>query len=242
MMDGLEVSNAGFSKETQATQAAIEVGERFRSGQSSIPLVELQQLTFVLLPGSRPPEAYQNWQIIVQAVSALLLAFGNQRQLLFLGAIAPQLDSAPLQRTLESFGWQADIVPNLNQSDQLLFKQYRARLVLTKSGFNSCIHQADFALAMAGTATEQFVGLGKPAITFPGEGPQFTPKFAEAQTRLLGPAITLVEQPAHVVSVVQSLLREPDRLQLIQANGIRRMGTPGAAERIAQCLMQLPLK
>lgn len=243
MMDGLEVSNADFSNENQENQVTIEEGKRLRFEQSPIPLAELQRLTFVLLPGSRPPEAYQNWQVIVQAVSALLLALGNQRQLLFLGAIAPQLDLAPLQQTLEGFGWQlADIPQNANQFDRLVFKQYRACLILTKSGFNSCIHQADIALAMAGTATEQFVGLGKPAITFPGAGPQFTPKFAEAQTRLLGPAITLVEQPTHVVGIVQSLLRDPDRLQLIQASGRRRMGTPGAAQRIAECLMQLHLK
>jgi len=40
---------------------------------------------------------------------------------------------------------------------------------------------------MAGTATEQFVGLGKPAIAIPGIGPQFTAAFAEAQSRHLGP-------------------------------------------------------
>lgn len=214
MMDGLEAGNTDFLVNDNQPDAAQ------------------QRLTFVLMPGSRPPEAYENWQVIMQAVSALLIAFGNQRQLLFLGAIASQLDLAPLQQTLEAYGWR------LTETAPLTFNQYRARLILTQSGFNDCLHQADFALAMAGTATEQFVGLGKPAIIFPGAGPQFTPKFAEAQTRLLGPAISLVEQPSRVANVVQSLLQDPDRLQLIQANGTRRMGTPGAAERIANCLMQ----
>ena len=39
---------------------------------------------------------------------------------------------------------------------------------------------------MAGTATEQAVGLSKPVIQMVGNGPQFTKKFAEAQRRLLG--------------------------------------------------------
>ena len=60
---------------------------------------------------------------------------------------------------------------------------------------DSLLKQADIAIAMAGTATEQFVGLGKPAVIFPGEGPQFTYAFAEAQSRLLGCSITLVESP-----------------------------------------------
>lgn len=190
------------------------------------------RLTIVLLPGSRPPEAYENWQILLQAVSALVMALGNQRQFLFLAAIAPQLDPTPLRQLLEQFGWRADA------ADPQIFDQYQARLILTQTDFNDCLHQSDLALAMAGTATEQFVGLGKPAITFPGAGPQFTPRFAEAQTRLLGAAVTLVESPARSVAAVQSLLQDPDRLQWIQANGVRRMGHPGAADRIAQCLQQ----
>lgn len=190
------------------------------------------RLTIVLLPGSRPPEAYENWQILLQAVSALVMALGNQRQFLFLAAIAPQLDPTPLRQLLEQFGWRADA------ADPQIFDQYQARLILTQTDFNDCLHQSDLAMAMAGTATEQFVGLGKPAITFPGAGPQFTPRFAEAQTRLLGAAVTLVESPARSVAAVQSLLQDPDRLQWIQANGVRRMGHPGAADRIAQCLQQ----
>jgi uncharacterized protein (TIGR03492 family) len=190
-------------------------------------------LTFVLLPGSRLPEAYENWQNIMQAVSALLMALGKQRQLLFLGAIAPQVDLAPLRQILETYGWRLT-----DQGSQLTFTQYRASLLLSQSAFNDYLHQADVALAMAGTATEQFVGLGKPAISFPGAGPQFTARFAEAQTRLLGPSVTLVEQPHQAVAVVQSFLQDPDRLQLIQANGQRRMGTAGAADRIARCLLK----
>ena len=39
---------------------------------------------------------------------------------------------------------------------------------------------------MAGTASEQAIGLGKPVIQIEGQGPQFTKSFAEAQRRLLG--------------------------------------------------------
>jgi uncharacterized protein (TIGR03492 family) len=51
-------------------------------------------------------------------------------------------------------------------------------LLLVSSDF---LAWGDLALAMAGTATEQFVGLGKPALVIPGAGPQFTRLFAERQ-------------------------------------------------------------
>ena len=39
---------------------------------------------------------------------------------------------------------------------------------------------------MAGTASEQAIGLAKPVIQIEGKGPQFTKSFADAQRRLLG--------------------------------------------------------
>jgi uncharacterized protein (TIGR03492 family) len=188
-------------------------------------------LTLVLLPGSRVPEAYQNWQHILKAVRGVLTLF-RRRKLLLLGAIASSLELPPLQQALQAQGWrQQPAAPDLK------FVQHSATLVLTQSAFEDCLHQADFAIAMSGTATEQFVGLGKPAVILPGEGPQFTPAFAEAQTRLLGPSAILVKQPTKVADTIEALLQDPDRLQLINENGRRRMGKPGAAQRIAKVLM-----
>jgi uncharacterized protein (TIGR03492 family) len=95
---------------------------------------------------------------------------------------------------------------------------------------------ADLALATAGTATEQFVGLGKPVIAIPGQGPQFTRAFAQRQTRLLGESVTLVADPEAVGKVAIEILADPQRRLAIQANGKTRLGTAGAAERIARHL------
>ncbi|HBB35064.1 MAG TPA: hypothetical protein DDZ80_25650 [Cyanobacteria bacterium UBA8803] len=205
---------------------------------------EMQRsLVITLLPGSRVPEAYDNWQLIVRATIGLLNTY-NERSLLFLAPIAPALSLDPLRETLEAQGWRQESstssLSNLQLTDPtaLAFKQKKARLVLTQTDYNLCLRQGDCCIAMAGTATEQFVGLGKPAIAIPGNGPQFTPAFAEAQTRLLGPSLVLVKQPEDVAVVVQQLLRDPDRLQLIAENGRRRMGQPGAASRIANGLVE----
>ncbi|MDB5098810.1 MAG: hypothetical protein JWM80_3231 [Cyanobacteria bacterium RYN_339] len=101
-------------------------------------------------------------------------------------------------------------------------------------GFADVAHACDVAVAMAGTATEQLVGLGKPVISVAGAGPQFTAAFAEAQTRLLGPSIRcLPADAATVMAEIRSLLADKPRLELIAANGRERMGAPGASQRIA---------
>ena len=180
----------------------------------------------------------------------------GDRQLLFLGAIAWGLSLDPFCQILENAGFQQSVgagfsdiplpkqtiplnpLSNIPTPGILTFSKKNASIILTQHAYNECLHLAQVAIAMAGTATEQFVGLGKPAITFPGKGPQFTYSFAEAQSRHLGASIILVEHPNQVADAVQSLLNDPQRLQLISENGFRRMGKPGAARRIAQCLIE----
>jgi uncharacterized protein (TIGR03492 family) len=111
-------------------------------------------------------------------------------------------------------------------------------LTLTQEHNREFFKQADVAIAMAGTATEQFVGLGKPVVIFPGEGPQFTYNFAEAQARLLGCAILLVEKPGHVGKAIARVIDDEPLLKQIIFNGKRRMGEAGAAKRIAECLQK----
>ncbi|MGK7918889.1 MAG: lipid-A-disaccharide synthase-related protein [Trichodesmium sp.] len=221
------------------------------------------QLTITLLPGSRSPEAYANWEIIVQSVVGLLESFPQQK-FLFLAAIAPNLDLESLITLLKSYHWRAEREikthtqssilqlpidnpqPNFFSGEgrikfpiKLISPNKNASIILNQQAFPEFVHRGDLAIAMAGTATEQFVGLGKPAIAIPGNGPQFTPAFAEAQSRLLGISLILVKHPQEVASAVNSLLENPERRELIAKNGIRRMGKPGAAQRIANFLMEL---
>ena len=216
-------------------------------------LQKRRSLTILLLPGSRPPEAYNNWEQIIAAAEGLSAAFGD-RNLIFLAAIAPSLNLKPLCQVLVNAGFVGEgsleisgveqiihLNPPLQESKfqkELTFKQKNASVILTQHAYNECLHIAEMAIAMAGTATEQFVGLGKPAITFPGNGPQFTYTFAEAQSRHLGASIILVENPQQVADAMHSLLNDRERLKLIAENGLRRMGKPGAAKRIAQCLIE----
>ena len=199
-----------------------------------IPEPDWQQvpLTVALLPGSRAPEVYENWILILEAVQALVETWNTPLE--FVGAIAPSLAIEPLIAALQQYTWQASSDP----IGQTFWQQGNNILRLTQTEFISTLERAHWAIALAGTATEQAVGLGKPVITIPGKGPQFTPAFAEAQTRLLGPSVLLCHRPEAVVDIVRSLQQQPEWRQQIAENGRRRMGTPGAAERIARCLVE----
>ncbi|MGK7899513.1 MAG: lipid-A-disaccharide synthase-related protein, partial [Xenococcus sp. (in: cyanobacteria)] len=202
-------------------------------------------LSILLLPGSRMPEALGNWQQIITAVLEVIREFPD-RDLLFIGAIAPSLNSKAFQEEVLNQGWQliaSDQLPQKNQDDGRVFlSKQDATLCLTQNSYGACLQQADIAIAMAGTATEQFVGLGKPAIIMPGNGPQCTFAFMEAQTRLLGCSVTLVTNPQQVGKAIASLLNDRQKLQEIAHNGKTRMGTPGAARRIALKLKETLLE
>lgn len=203
------------------------------------PTDETGPLVVLLMPGSRIPEAYDNWERILKAVLSLMWEFRDQ-ELLLLGAIAPSLDPEKLLETLHQAGWRdrPSNHPLAQIPETIAVGQKQATLLIQTQAFSDYLHWGDVAIATAGTATEQFVGLGKPVVSLPGAGPQFTARFAEAQTRLLGPAVSVVQKPEQVAGAIHNLLRDPDRIQLIGQVGQARMGNPGAARRIAENLLE----
>ena len=189
--------------------------------------------TIVLLPGSRPPEAYDNWAKIIIAANSLI-SVDRQRSLLFLAACTTTLDLGILQGILTGAGW-------MQMVDQrgIYYRRENATLMISTHAYAECLHLGDCAIAMAGTATEQFISLGQPAFIIPGSGPQFTPAFAEAQTRLLGESVILVSTPENVGREIDRLFQQPDKLRSIASNGRLRMGIDGAAKRIADRVIDL---
>lgn len=191
------------------------------------------RLNILLLPGSRIPESLKNWHKILDAVRGTIKAL-PQAIISFDAAIAPSLDLEPFVVDATTQGWQL----THRQAQTVTLIQNKQTLILSQQHYRQFLQQADIAIAMAGTATEQFVGLGKPAIVFPGDGPQFTYAFAEAQSRLLGCSISMVQSPARVGAAIANIIAAPQLLEEIAVNGRRRMGEAGAAQRIARCLQQ----
>ncbi|MEM1240836.1 MAG: lipid-A-disaccharide synthase-related protein [Cyanobacteria bacterium P01_H01_bin.26] len=209
---------------------AYDAGNPMMDG-FSIPLGQTPPdqmgLTVLLLPGSRAPEAYENWIRLLQGANDIIHHAGQP--VTFLVAAAPSLELTTLTTALADHGWQPQTVG---------YGQGKGTLHLAQGTFISYAQRANVAIATAGTATEQFVGLGKPVITLPGDGPQFTHSFAQAQARHLGPSVTLVQHPHQVGQTLLSILQDPQRRAAIYKNGLHRMGPPGAGQRIAEILVK----
>ncbi|MEM9568213.1 MAG: lipid-A-disaccharide synthase-related protein [Cyanobacteria bacterium P01_E01_bin.34] len=174
---------------------------------SLLTSISTERPALLLLPGSRSPEAYRNWSLMADTVRRL------PNDIWCYAALAPQLDCERLQNA-----WPRELTAP----------------VTIQGHFAECAQRANVVLGMSGTANEQCVGLGKPVITIPGVGPQFTYKFAETQRRLLGRSVTLAKNPEEAAIAIQRAIEySPD----LMANAIERMGTSGASRRIA-CKIQ----
>lgn len=195
--------------------------------------------TIALLPGSRLPEAAHNFRLQLQLVleiARVMPAGGLQ----FRAALVPTLQQQ-LPEIAAQEGWQL-------QGNELACKpaggEGEVAVRCYADAFSDILHRANLVVGMAGSAVEQAVALGKPAIQIPGPGPQFTYRFAEAQMRLLGSSVqTIGTGPATPETLKQAARRvvetlaDSDYLADCQQNGRHRFGPPGASERMANLLI-----
>jgi uncharacterized protein (TIGR03492 family) len=207
---------------------------------SSLPSDNHSLLKILLLPGSRLPEAINNWKLILDAVESIIDS--QFSEVIFLAAIAPSLNLSNFTEFLSLRQWQDKTLKSvnlpINDSYLMVFTKKRVKLILSQNAYNQCLNYCDISVAMAGTATEQFVGLGKPVISFSGNGPQYNVRFAENQSRLLGISLQLVNNPSQVAEKIQELLSNPDLWQSIAINGKKRLGEIGAAKKIAEFIIK----
>jgi uncharacterized protein (TIGR03492 family) len=190
-----------------------------------------------LLPGSRLPEAVRNFKLQMRFVQAAVQLMGDGVQ--FRAALIPALMN-DLGILASDMGWHYE---NGRLSLQLDTGE-TAEIRCYDNAFNDIIRSTTLVIGMAGLAVDQAVALGKPVIQIPGEGPQFSYAFAEAQNRLLGiSAQTIGQGPATEATLqeaahcLQTTLNDPDYLAKCVENGRDRLGTPGASTRIAQLIL-----
>ena len=188
----------------------------------------------LLLCGSRVPEAVRNFRRLLDGVSrmkvdqpiAVLVAIGSQ----------PSLDQ--LEAILRDQQFRRGLPP----SDQLDAAACWVRGALLVLIGVKCFHTwagwAEAGVATAGTATEQLVGLGIPALSLPGAGPQFQWPFARRQSRLLGGAVHPCGSPEELHQRLQQLLDNPQLREHLGRIGQRRMGPPGGSARLAALILE----
>ena len=193
-----------------------------------------------LLPGSRMPEALHNLGLMLQVVSRL-----PGQNLRIQAALVSSLTAEAIEAMAAPLGWQLD-------PSRSLLRRGAWQVELGWGQFAAILNRADLALASAGTASEQAVGLGKPVLQLCGRGPQFTATFAEAQRRLLGPGVScatgkpgssaVLQATAELAAQQLAALADPEagprwRHQLA-ALGAERIGAPGGSAQIATAIME----
>jgi uncharacterized protein (TIGR03492 family) len=196
-----------------------------------------------ILPGSRMPEAARNFCLLLQLVVEIAKVM-PESGLQFRAALIPSLIEQ-LEDIAKSQGWQLTqgiltYSPPGSSAEESPLVEVRCY----SDAFSDILCYSTLVIGMAGLAVEQAVAIGKPVIQIPGEGPQFTYQFAEAQTRLLGmSAQTIGTKPAtpeilkQAAKRVIETLEDSDYLAKCKENGPERFGPPGASERIARFLL-----
>jgi len=215
------------------------LGNPFMEGISAAS-ISPQQRSVLLLPGSRLPEAQLNLERMLALLEQLP---ATQQQTSFEAALVRDLGSAALEALARQRGWQ--LSADASRSDQLVLQRQGLQLRCCWGQFQTLLPQAKVVISMAGTASEQAAGLGIPVLQLAGHGPQFTAGFAEAQRRLLGPAIHCapgaVDDPATLQAsahLLKQLLALPStELERYRTEGLQRLGTSGGTSRMARAIL-----
>jgi uncharacterized protein (TIGR03492 family) len=215
--------------------AALAPGNPMMDGlePQALPADVLGHRRLLLLGGSRMPEALGNLRRLLEALALvrsteplLVLAPSGSRP-------APQ-EWAPL---LVELGF-SPVAPPANLGAAAAWQRGTVLLLVGPGRFAAWAGCAELGLAAAGTATEQLVGLGIPALSLPGPGPQFKRGFAERQSRLLGGAVAVCSTPEQLARRVAVLLQTPQLRAELGRIGRQRMGPAGGSDALAALLVQ----
>ena len=193
-----------------------------------------------LLPGSRLPELEANLQLLLKMSAQLPDNMGISLEL----ALVSSLDDKGLNRCANAVGWQlrkGRLEPQGSPSPAVQ---------VHRGAFQAVLQHSDLVISMAGTAAEQAVGLAKPVLQLPGQGPQFTASFAEAQRRLLGPTVFCAPgdsgSPDNLSATAQLALQLLERIDhdrdfqhQCQNEALRRLGKSGGGLRMASTIGDL---
>jgi uncharacterized protein (TIGR03492 family) len=238
--------------------AALAVGNPMMDGLEGAPLPPALEpyRRVLLLPGSRVPEALGNLRRLLAALPDRPSApIASTTAWLVLLATGRHPCGDELAAALRSAGFQpvpadqpdamangarspADPGADLPESaaPTSVWRRGGITVWLGAGRFRHWAGWAELGLATAGTATEQLVGLGVPALSLPGAGPQFQAGFARRQSRLLGGAVLPLASPPDLQRALLTLLDNGAERQRRGRIGRRRMGEAGGSERLAELI------
>ena len=202
--------------------------------ESTPPLALERCRRILLLCGSRMPEALRNFRRLLNC----LIRLPSPVPLAVMAALGSTPTESDLVDTLQQLGFRRCPPPSSSLHADQCWVRGPLLLLLGSGRFERWASWAEVGVATAGTATEQLVGLGKPALSLPGPGPQFTRGFASRQSRLLGGAVQVCANEFELSQQLTALLENHARRQELGQRGRQRMGSPGGSEAIARAVIR----
>ncbi|MCS5692390.1 lipid-A-disaccharide synthase-related protein [Cyanobium sp. FGCU-6] len=214
---------------------AVAPGNPMMDGLEAPPLPAALALRrrLLLLPGSRIPEALGNLRRLLPALPDPM---EPTTVLVATGARPDASDLAPL---LEAEGFRP---APAGMDGTPAWERRKLQLLVGAGCFAAWASWAELGIATAGTATEQLVGLGVPALSLPGPGPQFKAGFARRQSRLLGGAVQPCRTGEELAARLVQLLADGSERRRLGGIGRSRMGPSGGSDRLAALIHERLLR
>ena len=191
----------------------------------------------LLLCGSRSPEAQANFQRLIKAIQLV----EHQTPIAILVALGSEPSVTEIEGLLANLGYEKSSFFDNQVGAAACWGNAACKVLIGSGKFNIWATWAEVGLATAGTATEQLVGLGTPALSLPGKGPQFTRGFALRQSRLLGGGVMACNKPGKLAQGLEDLLNDDSLRQRMGMTGSKRMGASGGSLSIAFLISKLLL-
>ena len=194
-----------------------------------------------LLPGSRRPELEHNLLLLLGVIDLIPISQSSPGDLEIDLALVGALGDDHLNTLAQSHGWSL-VLGHGNAPAQL--EKGGRQIQVRRKGFTSVLLSSDLLLCMAGTAAEQAVGMAKPVLQLPGQGPQFTSGFAEAQRRLLGPTVFCAASPCEgkellkatanlAIELLERSVNDPALRRDCREQALQRLGPQGGGSKMA---------
>lgn len=184
-----------------------------------------------LFPGSRD-SAYADGRFLLSVARELARERPN------LGAafsVARSLDANRFLRDASDDGWAAstgnDAIPfELADGERVVVRGWRGAL-------GPILRRVTLVLGQAGTANEAAAAAGIGVVAFERAGDRKSRWYRRRQQGLLGDALVVApDRLGDAVAAVSALLDDGARLAHMGAVGRERMGAPGGARAVAQCV------
>jgi uncharacterized protein (TIGR03492 family) len=184
-----------------------------------------------LFPGSRD-SAYADGRFLLNVVRELA---PQRAQLGAVFSVARGLDADRFVRDARDDGWAVstgnEAIPfELADGDRVIVRGWRGAL-------GPVLRRVTLVLGQAGTANEAAAAAGVGIVAFERAGDRKSRWYRRRQQGLLGEALVVApDRLDDAVAAVCALLDDGERLAHMGAVGRERMGAPGGARTVAQCV------